>query len=68
MGGINCISCGKALEPDEYGMSLKCIARDGSKLLCFECMAKETGASVWYLKERVEFLREQGCTLFPPKQ
>lgn len=66
--GIECMHCKRIIDADEYGMSLKCLDRAGNKLLCFECMAKETGASVHYLKEKVEFLREHGCTLFPPKK
>lgn len=62
-----CHDCDSALTPDEIAMSKKLINRSGETLLCYECLAKKYAVSIQTLKEKADFYRDSGCTLFAPK-
>ena len=66
MGG-NCVKCGKALTQDEIGASRKFINKGTTEFFCLDCLAERFKVSRKLLEDKIEYLREHGCTLFPKK-
>ena len=60
-----CIKCGKELEPDEIGATKKFINRGAVEFFCLDCLAERFKVPRSLLEEKIEFLRENGCALFP---
>jgi len=61
----NCIKCNKVLLPDEIGATKKFVNRGATEFLCLDCLAQRFKVSRSLLEEKIEFLRENGCSLFP---
>lgn len=61
-----CCQCGKNLNPNEIGMAMKMISRDGSndKMFCKKCMCKKFDWTTKQYNEKVMEFRDGGCTLF----
>ena len=59
-----CFECGRKITNDEIGIYKKIINRGAVDCLCIDCLAKFVGCEVDELRERIEFFRKQGCTLF----
>lgn len=62
-----CKKCGGSLGEDGRGASLKFYDRSGRDFFCVPCLAEELKCTEEYLRERIEFLRSVGCSLFPKK-
>ena len=61
-----CKLCGAPLSRDEVGLTKKLINRGTTEYLCFHCLAEHFRVTVALLREKVEYFREMGCTLFEP--
>ena len=63
----NCLKCGKILDSDDVGAYRKFKNKDAVDFLCVPCLSAELRCTEAFLRERIEFLRENGCNLFVPK-
>lgn len=63
----NCLKCGKILDSDDVGAYRKFKNKDAVDFLCVPCLSSELRCTEAFLRERIEFLRENGCNLFVPK-
>ena len=60
-----CIGCGKnPIEKDIIALNKKLFGRGIDKFYCIECLANYFEVSIEGLYEKIEELKEQGCTLF----
>lgn len=59
----NC-SCGKRVNKDECGLSMKYFGRNNNEMFCFKCLSKELGRTKAELKEDIKRFKQQGCDLF----
>jgi biotin operon repressor len=64
----NCLKCGKVLDADDVGAYRKFRDKMATEFLCVPCLSSEMKCTEAFLRERIEFLRENGCNLFVPKQ
>ena len=62
---MKCFECKGELYGDDRGASLKFWDREGAEMFCIPCLCKKLRCSEEYLRERIKFLKENGCTLFP---
>ena len=62
---MKCFECKRELDGDDRGAYLKFWDRDGQDMVCIPCLCKKLHSSEDYLRERIKFLKENGCTLFP---
>lgn len=63
-----CITCGKAVTPDEMGATRKLINRGATEYLCIPCLAKRFEVTEALLHQKIEEWRSYGCMLFPQKE
>lgn len=63
----NCIVCGAPLVNDDMGATKKLINRGTTEYLCIPCLAAKFKVSEALLRDKIEYWRESGCTLFAPK-
>lgn len=61
-----CKACARPLISDEVAMTKKLVNRGASEYLCYTCLAKHFEVTEEELKERAEYFRQTGCTLFEP--
>ena len=66
MGG-HCSKCGRELTQDEIGASRKFINKGTTKFFCLDCLAERFKVTRELIEEKIEYLRQHGCTLFPKK-
>lgn len=64
MDSGHCEKCGALLSRDDKGAYMRFRNRDAVTFLCVPCLCTEMGCSEAYMRERIEFLRENGCLLF----
>ena len=63
-----CVKCGCELCHDDIGASKKLINRGLDKdFMCVPCLAERYGITEARLREKIEYWRDSGCTLFPKK-
>ena len=62
-----CIKCGAKLDADDIGAHLKFVSREAHEYMCVKCLAVDFGCPEEHLRDKIEFLRENGCLLFPQK-
>lgn len=62
-----CCRCGSPLGEDDAGATKRFINRDLETFFCMDCLCRELGCTESFLRARIEFLRENGCLLFPKK-
>lgn len=60
----SCCECGKTLTFDEMGMNRKMVSLDVKEMRCLACLARKYKIGEDVLKEKIEYLRRSGCTLF----
>ncbi|MCR5693565.1 MAG: hypothetical protein K6G89_01160 [Clostridia bacterium] len=60
-----CAKCGAPLGKDDAGATRKFIDRDAEEFFCMRCLCSGLGCTESFLRSRIEFLRENGCLLFP---
>ena len=66
MGG-HCSKCGRELTQDEIGASRKFINKGTTEFFCLDCLAERFRVTRELIEEKIEYLRQHGCTLFPKK-
>lgn len=59
-----CLSCGEKLDRYGPGATKRFLNRGATAYYCTNCLAKQLKVSHTTLMEKIEILREQGCTLF----
>ncbi len=64
---MRCRACGGPLGDDDPGATVKFIDRNAKEYMCLGCICAELGVSTEFLRGKIEFLRENGCQLFPPR-
>lgn len=60
----SCHSCDKKLSTNEIGISLRLLGRDGSRILCRECLAQDLKIDPALIDRKIEQFKRQGCPLF----
>lgn len=60
----NCYECKRFLTFDEIAMNRKMISPDVPEFLCLSCLSKRYKISENTLKEKIDYLKKSGCTLF----
>ena len=64
MINLKCIKCGKDLSNNEIGLHKKLVHRAAKEFFCIDCLGDYYGISVEALRNKIEFFKRQGCTLF----
>lgn len=59
-----CRQCGKELIPDEIAVTKKLMNRGATSFLCIPCLAEYFSVSQSDIRERIEYFKASGCTLF----
>ncbi len=59
-----CVRCGAVLSFNEIGATKKFINRGAEKFFCLDCLAAEFKVPRELLEKKIEYFRQQGCTLF----
>lgn len=59
-----CKQCNANLKPDEIAIYRKLVNRGAKEYLCIPCLSKYFKCSQEIIYDRIEKLREAGCTLF----
>lgn len=66
---MDCYRCHRPItHGDTYGLNKKLVNRAVERYMCLSCLAHEFGESEESLIALADRLREQGCTLFPPRK
>ena len=61
---FKCNFCNATLSKDCVALNKKLIGRNVKNFLCLTCMADEFDCTEDDLRDKIEELKEQGCTLF----
>ena len=61
---ILCRDCKEPLKKDEIALSQKLIDVDTEDFYCLNCLSEVIGCTVENLQDKIQELKEQGCTLF----
>jgi len=64
---MNCKECGIKLTSDDIGAYRKFWNRDSGEISCIPCLCAKLRCTEKYLRERVQFLKDNGCSLFPDR-
>lgn len=67
MNFLNCRDCGKSLSTDEIAIYKKMVNRGATSFLCITCLSAHFDCTEDDLREKIEYFRKSGCTLFPTK-
>lgn len=65
---MKCKECEAELTADDFGAFRKFWDRDSEEVLCVPCLCEKLKCEEAYLRERIEFLRQAGCALFPKRK
>ena len=65
MSFLVCRECGAFLSSDEIGIYKKMVNRGANSFLCITCLAAHFDCTEDDLREKIEYFRKSGCTLFP---
>lgn len=61
---IDCVYCQVKLSKNEIGLNRKLIHRQIERMMCLSCMAAHFETTEDELKEMIDRLKRQGCSLF----
>jgi len=59
-----CIKCGSNLTFNDIGAHKKFINRGATSFWCQKCLCEELKIPYSLMQEKIEYFKEQGCTLF----
>jgi hypothetical protein len=59
-----CRNCKKELTHDEMAMYRKMVNRAAEDFLCLPCLSRYFSIDEDALKEKIEYFKKSGCTLF----
>ncbi|MBO2516513.1 MAG: hypothetical protein CW338_04435 [Clostridiales bacterium] len=62
-----CRTCGAPLSADEIAVTKKLINRGATEYMCVSCLARWFEVKEDDIRERIEYFRASGCTLFEKK-
>ena len=62
--GERCRTCGRILTEDEIAVTRKLINRGAREFLCVDCLAAYFEVRPEDIRERIDYFRRSGCTLF----
>ena len=65
---MNCRQCNAVLTTDDIGAYRKFWEREPKDFLCIPCLCEKMKCSEEYLRARIQFLKNNGCALFPHKK
>lgn len=68
MSFVICRKCGTSLSTDEIGIYKKMVNRGADSFLCITCLANHFDCTESDLRDKIEYFRKNGCTLFPQKE
>lgn len=60
----HCMKCGRQLTYDEVALHRKLINRGSTEFMCISCLSEYFKANEDMLRERIEYFKKTGCTLF----
>lgn len=66
MSAETCLQCGKLLTRDEVAITRKLINRGSTVFYCVPCLAAYFEVRPEDIRERIDYFRATGCTLFDP--
>lgn len=58
------MKCNRALTFNEIALHRKVINRGAKEFMCLTCLAEYLNSDEKTLKEKIDFFRRQGCSLF----
>ena len=61
---FNCKQCAQRLTRDEVAVTKKLINRGATEFMCAKCLADYYNVDESAVRERMEYFRSTGCTLF----
>ena len=61
---MNCFVCGAPLTADEVAVNRKLINRGTEKCRCIGCLSRYFHIDESLVREKIEFFKKEGCTLF----
>lgn len=64
LSGYVCRECGAHITRDEVAVTKKLINRGATEFMCARCLAAYYQVDESAVRERMEYFRAQGCTLF----
>lgn len=64
MKGKPCFHCGQKVVKDVIALNKKMLGRYTNRFLCITCLAQYLGCAEEDLRNKIEELKELGCTLF----
>ena len=65
MDGNNvCMKCGRELTSTEIALHRKLVNRGAAEFMCISCLAEHFKVSEEALREKAEYFKRSGCTLF----
>ena len=62
-----CRECDRELTSDEIAVTKKLINRGATEFMCAKCLADHYEVDISAVRERIQYFRVQGCTLFDPE-
>ena len=68
MNEETCMKCGRKLKRDEIALTKKLINRGATEFMCERCLASYYRVEVSDIRERMDYFRAMGCTLFDPEK
>ena len=63
---MNCKACSRPLSPDEIAVTKKLINRGVTEFFCVDCLAAYFEVTPQDIRERIQYFKQMGCTLFSP--
>lgn len=63
-----CKQCGARLTRDEVAVTKKLVNRGAAEFMCERCLASYYRVEVSDIRERMDYFRAMGCTLFDPEK
>lgn len=64
MTDLCCMKCGRTLAHEEVALHRKLVNRGSSEFMCISCLAEYFKVSEDVLRDRIEYFKKTGCTLF----
>lgn len=59
-----CVVCGKPLIRDDIAIHKKLVNRGATEFMCTHCLSEHFKVDEQLVREKIQFFKEQGCTLF----
>lgn len=59
-----CLNCKQALSTNEIGISCRLLGKDGKRLLCRQCLARELNVDAAIIDKKIDQYKKMGCPLF----